>query len=243
MQHYDRVALPVVDSRGILVGIVTADDVADVAEEEATEDIQKMGGMEALDVPYLETGIRAAAAQARRLARRALFVGEMLTATAMGYFEREIETRGRAGAVHPADHLERRQLRLAGLLADHPRHGARRDRPAPVVAACCAARSPAAWCSARCSASIALLRIVFWPTRDTLYGEHYLLIASTVVAQPDRRRHLRHHRRLDAAVHPAPPRLRPGRRLGPVRRHAGRRHRPGDLLQLSRRSILRGTLL
>src|SRR6185369_6335862 len=56
MQHYDRVALPVVDSRGILVGIVTADDVADVAEEEATEDIQKMGGMEALDVPYLDTG-------------------------------------------------------------------------------------------------------------------------------------------------------------------------------------------
>ena len=49
MQHYDRVALPVVDWRGVLVGIVTADDVADVAEEEATEDIQKMGGMEALE--------------------------------------------------------------------------------------------------------------------------------------------------------------------------------------------------
>ncbi len=90
MQHYDRVALPVVDSRGILVGIVTADDVADVAEEEATEDIQKMGGMEALDAPYLEIGF------GPLLRKRGgwlcvLFVGEMLTATAMAYFEHEIE--------------------------------------------------------------------------------------------------------------------------------------------------------
>src|SRR5882762_8901563 len=50
-RRYDRVALPVVDSNGVLVGIVTSDDMLDVAEEEATEDIQKLGGMEALDEP------------------------------------------------------------------------------------------------------------------------------------------------------------------------------------------------
>src|SRR5437899_1684471 len=51
-RKYDRAALPVVDSNGVLVGIVTSDDMLDVAEEEATEDIQKLGGMEARDEPY-----------------------------------------------------------------------------------------------------------------------------------------------------------------------------------------------
>ena len=51
-RKYDRTALPVVDSGGVLVGIVTIDDMLDVAEAEATEDIQKLGGMEALDEPY-----------------------------------------------------------------------------------------------------------------------------------------------------------------------------------------------
>jgi magnesium transporter len=89
LQRYDRVALPVVDSRGILVGIVTADDVADVAEAEATEDIQKMGGMEALDAPYLDSGF------APLIRKRAgwlavLFLGQTLTVAAMSYFEEEI---------------------------------------------------------------------------------------------------------------------------------------------------------
>ena len=52
--EYDRVAFPVTDSEGSLLGIVTIDDVLDVAEEEATEDIQKIGGMEALDQPYMQ---------------------------------------------------------------------------------------------------------------------------------------------------------------------------------------------
>src|SRR5213596_325993 len=54
-RKYDRVALPVVDSNEVLVGIVTSDDMLDVAEEEATEDIQKFGGMEAVDEPYMRT--------------------------------------------------------------------------------------------------------------------------------------------------------------------------------------------
>ncbi|MCB9836104.1 MAG: magnesium transporter [Phycisphaera sp.] len=57
MARYDRTALPVIDSRGVLLGIVTHDDVADVAEEEVTEDIQKQAGMEALDKPYMQTGL------------------------------------------------------------------------------------------------------------------------------------------------------------------------------------------
>ena len=88
-EKYDRFALPVTDSTGVLVGIITADDVLDVAEREATEDIQKMGGSEALDAPYLEVGfLQMVKKRGGWLA--ALFLGEMLTATAMGQFEDEI---------------------------------------------------------------------------------------------------------------------------------------------------------
>lgn len=89
-EKYDRVALPVTDSRGALVGIITADDVLDVAEEEATEDMQKMGGTEALDAPYMEVGaVEMVRKRGGWLA--VLLVGEMLTTTAMGYFEDAIE--------------------------------------------------------------------------------------------------------------------------------------------------------
>ncbi len=88
-KKYDVYALPVLDSEGVLLGIVTVDDVLDVVEEEVTEDIQKMGGMEALEDPYMEEPIL-------RLTRKragwlvVLFLGELLTATAMSYFEEEI---------------------------------------------------------------------------------------------------------------------------------------------------------
>jgi magnesium transporter len=90
MQRYDRVALPVVDSRDVLVGIVTSDDVADVAEEEVTEDIQKMAGMQALDAPYLESGF-VPLVRKRAGWLSLLFIGQTLTITAMGYFESAIE--------------------------------------------------------------------------------------------------------------------------------------------------------
>ncbi|MFZ1730878.1 MAG: magnesium transporter [Bacteroidota bacterium] len=86
---YDRVALPVVDAGGLLIGIVTHDDMLDVADEEATEDIHKLGGSEALDEPYMSTPLfTLVKKRARWLV--VLFLGEMLTATAMGYFEAEI---------------------------------------------------------------------------------------------------------------------------------------------------------
>src|SRR5438045_8366601 len=88
-RKYDRAALPVVDSNGVLVGIVTQDDMLDVAEEEATEDIQKIGGMEALDEPYTTISLP------RMVRKRAswliiLFLGEMLTATAMANYQDEL---------------------------------------------------------------------------------------------------------------------------------------------------------
>ena len=85
----DRSALPVTDSAGVLIGIVTVDDVLDVAEREATEDIQRLGGSEALDEPYMEIAFRRMV-QKRAGWLTALFLGEMLTATAMGFFEKEI---------------------------------------------------------------------------------------------------------------------------------------------------------
>lgn len=85
----NRAVLPVIDDNGILLGIVTIDDILRVESEEATEDIQKIGGTEALDEPYMNTPFF------ELIKKRAgwliiLFLGEMLTATAMGFFEDEI---------------------------------------------------------------------------------------------------------------------------------------------------------
>ena len=89
-RKYDRTALPVVDTHGRLAGIVTLDDVIDVAEEEATREIQKFGGVEALDDPYMSTSLPAMVRK-RATWLVILFVGEMFTATAMGFFEKQIE--------------------------------------------------------------------------------------------------------------------------------------------------------
>jgi magnesium transporter len=85
----DANALPVTDTEGVLIGIVTVDDIFDVAEEEATEDIQKIGGTEALDEPYMEIAIPSMVRK-RATWLIVLFLSEMLTATAMGKFESEI---------------------------------------------------------------------------------------------------------------------------------------------------------
>jgi magnesium transporter len=85
MGRYDRTALPVVDSRGMLVGIVTFDDIADVAEEEFTEDIQKLGGMEALGEPYMSVGF-ASMIRKRGVWLALLFVMQIGTIGVMGYF-------------------------------------------------------------------------------------------------------------------------------------------------------------
>lgn len=88
-KEYDRSVLPVVNNENVLIGVLTVDDVMDLAEREDTEDIQKFGGLEALDYPYVNTPFFSL------IKKRAgwliiLFLSEMLTATAMGYFDAEI---------------------------------------------------------------------------------------------------------------------------------------------------------
>jgi magnesium transporter len=88
-KRYDNVALPVVDSNGYLIGVVTVDDMLDVAEEEETEDIQKFGGIEALDEPYMDLPLHEVIRK-RAVWLVVLFIGEMLTASAMAFFEDEL---------------------------------------------------------------------------------------------------------------------------------------------------------
>ena len=178
MKQYDRVALPVVDSGGYLLGIVTSDDVLDVAEAEATEDIQKMAGMEALDMPYMRTPFFEMVRK-RGGWLSALFLGEMLTATAMGYFENEI---GRAVVL---------ALFIPLIISSGGNSG---SQAASLIIRAMAVQEirvrdwwrvmsreiAAGLALGAILGSIAMLRILLWPTRETLYGPHYFLVALTV---------------------------------------------------------------
>ncbi len=88
-KEYDRVALPVVDNNNVLIGIVTVDDVLDIEEQTTTQEMQKFGGLETLDYPYVKTSFFSLIKK-RSGWLIVLFLGEMLTATAMGYFDGEI---------------------------------------------------------------------------------------------------------------------------------------------------------
>ena len=87
--EHDLNVIPVVDKDGKMKGIVTVDDIVDVVQEEATEDAQKFGGMEALELPYLQSSRRTMVRKRGRWLT-ILLIGEMLTATAMGFFEHEL---------------------------------------------------------------------------------------------------------------------------------------------------------
>ncbi len=175
---YGLAAIPVVDREGKIRGIVTVDDVVDVVQEEATEDMQKLGGMEALDEPYLQIGLF------KMLRKRAgwltvLFLGEMLTASAMGHFEHEISravvlalfipliisSGGNSGS--QATSLIIRALALHELRLRDWWKVLGREIFAGLALGIILG-------------SIGFARILLWPTRDQLYGEHYMLIASTV---------------------------------------------------------------
>jgi len=171
-------AMPVVDENGIIRGIVTVDDIVQVVQEEATEDIQKLGGVEALDEPYLKISIF------RMIRKRAgwlvvLFFSEMLTATAMGYFEYEI---------HKAVVLA---LFIPLIISSGGNSG---SQAASLVIRSLALRefSPRDWFKVLgreivagvslgvILGAIGLCRIILWPTRNQVYGEHYMLIGFTV---------------------------------------------------------------
>ncbi len=174
----DLTAIPVVDAEGRVKGIVTVDDIVDVVEEEATEDIQKVGGMEALGAPYLQISFP------QMLKKRggwlaALFLGETLTATAMSFFEGAIEravvlalfvpliisSGGNSGS--QATTLVIRAMALGEL---QPRDAWRVVR-----------REIAAGLSLGVLlGTIGFLRIVVWHNITPTYGEHYMLVALTI---------------------------------------------------------------
>jgi magnesium transporter len=178
-EKYDRIALPVTDSMGHMLGVITVDDVLDVAEQEATEDIQKLGGMEALDAPYLNVDVFS---MIRKRAGwlSALFLGEMLTATAMSYFEGEIahavvlalfvpliiSSGGNSGS--QATSLIIRSLALRELRLRDWFRVFRRELVSGVVLG-------------GLLGFIGFIRIVLWERLHfTEYGVHYLLVAFTV---------------------------------------------------------------
>jgi magnesium transporter len=171
-------ALPVVDHEGRMKGVVTIDDIVEVVREEATEDIQKMGGTEALDAPYLSIGFFS---MTRKRAGwlAALFLGEMLTATAMGHFQDEIaravilalfvpliiSSGGNSGS--QATTLVIRAMALGEVrLRDWWRVVQRELASGMVLGTILAA--------------IGMVRILVWEAMFHVYGEHYMLIASTV---------------------------------------------------------------
>ncbi|SDX65140.1 magnesium transporter [Hydrobacter penzbergensis] len=175
----NRVALPVVDDNNILLGIVTIDDMLWVANEEYSEDIQKIGGTEAFDEPYLDIPLL-------KLFRKrigwlvVLFLGEMLTATAMGYFEDEItkavvlalfvpliiSSGGNSGS--QASTLIIQAMAVGEIsLADWWRV-LRRELSSGLLLG-------------GVLGIIGFVRVVVWHSiAPTLYGQHWMLIASTV---------------------------------------------------------------
>lgn len=89
-RKYDRTVLPVIDRRGVLIGVVTVDDVLDIAEEAATREIHKFGGIQELDEPYISTPVLSLVRK-RATWLIVLFIGELLTTSAMGVFEDELK--------------------------------------------------------------------------------------------------------------------------------------------------------
>lgn len=177
---HDLVAIPVVDAGGRIKGIITNDDIVHVVQEEATEDIQKIGGMEALNEPYLEIGfLDMVKKRAGWLA--ALFLGEMLTATAMSRYEGEISravvlaifipliisSGGNSGS--QATTLVIRAMALDEIrLGDWFIVAWREIRSGLLLGAVLA--------------FIGFVRILVWQSIWGTYGEHYLLVAMTVAA-------------------------------------------------------------
>jgi magnesium transporter len=171
-------ALPVLDAEGKMKGIVTVDDIVEVVEEEATEDMHKLGGTEALDEPYLTITLP------KMIRKRAgwlmfLFIGEMLTATAMQFYEKQIEravvlalfipliisSGGNSGS--QATSLVIRAMALHEVrLRDWWRVFARELVVGLSLGVILGV--------------LGMLRILAWPSREVLYGEHFKLIGMTI---------------------------------------------------------------
>lgn len=175
---HQLMAIPVVDEQGRMKGIVTYDDIADAMQQEATEDIQKLGGMEALEEPYFNTGFFSMIKK-RGGWLLVLFFGEMFTATAMAQFEDEIakavvlalfipliiSSGGNAGS--QASTLIIRSLALREMRLRDWWRVLRRELAAGLVLGALLG-------------AIGFLRITVMQQWIPTYGEHYVLLASTV---------------------------------------------------------------
>lgn len=178
LKQHNLLAIPVIDDSGRLQGIVTVDDVIEAIEEEVTEDIQKIGGTEALDAPYMEVSFW------NMIRKRAgwlsvLFVGEMFTASAMAHYEEEI-----AKAVVLATFIP--------LVISSGGNCGSQASTLVVRAVALGEIRPGAWprvlgreiasglCLGLLLGTLGFFRILFWPNAASLYGEHYLLLAGTL---------------------------------------------------------------
>ena len=174
----DRNALPVVSGQGILLGIVTIDDILSIREQEDTEDMQKLGGSEALDEPYLTTPLL------RMVQKRAgwlvvLFLGELLTASAMQFFESELQraivlvqfipliisSGGNSGS--QATSLIIRAMALGEFTLGDWWLVMRRELLSGVILGLILG-------------IVGFSRIAIWQSLTPIYGEHWLLVALTV---------------------------------------------------------------
>jgi magnesium transporter len=177
MRHH-LLMMPVVDAEGRIKGVVNLNDIVDVVQEEATEDIQKLGAVQTLDEPYLQVPLlQMIRKRAGWLA--ALFLGEMLTATAMGQFEAEI-----ARAVVLA-------LFVPLIISSGGNSGSQATTLVIRAMALGEIRLRDWWRVIRREvvtglglglilASIGLVRILLWQGMFKAYGEHYFLVALTV---------------------------------------------------------------
>jgi magnesium transporter len=179
LSKYNLLAVPVIDEGGHLLGIVTVDDVIDAIVRETTEDAQKFGGMEALDEPYMEISLFAMIKK-RAGWLCALFLGEMLTATAMGHFEGEISkavvlalfipliisSGGNSGS--QATSLIIRAMALREVTLKDWWRVATRELPSGIVLG-------------TILGAIGFIRIMLWQQLGWYdYGTHHLLVAVTV---------------------------------------------------------------
>ncbi len=174
----DLMALPVIDNENKMVGIVTFDDIAQAVQEEATEDIHKIGAVETLDAPYLQISLT------EMIKKRAgwlliLFIGEMFTASALGYFEDEIQ---RAVVL---------SMFLPLIISSGGNSGSQASTLIVRAMALGEVRLKDWWrvfvrevatglCLGACLGLIGLVRIYLWPWREQMYGSHYALISVTV---------------------------------------------------------------
>ena len=174
---HDLLAVPVVDDQGRMKGIVTVDDIVDVVQEEATEDIQKMGGMEALDAPYLQTSL-VSIVRKRAGWLSLLLIGGMLTTSAMARFQDYIETAVVLGIFVPL------------IISSGGNSGSQASTLVIRAMALGEVRPADWWLILRRELFIgfalglvlfivALMRVLLWGTFG-VYGDHYVMIAFAV---------------------------------------------------------------